>query len=346
MTGGDGTSRITVAATIDETGGARTMTATATVTRLRANPLSPAVPPMTSEHRQGILYGLLSYGLWGLVPLYFHQVKSIAAIEVLMHRAIWCAGFLSIVVTIVGRWGDVLRVFRTPKTLCLLILSAALIACNWLQYIRSVEQNQIVQSSLGYFITPLLSVVIGLVVLGESMRFLQWLAVAVAAAGCALLIYARGEVPYIGLSLAVSFSLYSLVRKSTPVDGLLGLTIETLVLCPIAIVFLAVRHRSGDLLFGTQGVGMDILLAASGVVTALPLLAFGQAARRLPLSSLGFLQFLSPSIQFLIAVFVYGEEFDMTRGISFAIIWTGVALFLVDLWLAHWPAYEVPMEPE
>src|SRR5262249_45254007 len=157
---------------------------------------------------------------------------------ILMHRVIWCAAFLSLIVTLAGRWGDVARVFRTPKLIGMLVLSAVLIAINWDQYLRRGGQNQIVQTRLGNFITPLVSVVIGLVVLNESMRPLQWIAVVVAAAGCVVLIVARQEIPYLGLSLAVSFSFYGLVRKQTPVDGLLGLMIETLVLCPIAIAFL------------------------------------------------------------------------------------------------------------
>lgn len=301
---------------------------------------------MTNEHRQGVVYGLLAYGLWGLVPLYFKQLTSISASEILMHRMIWCALFLAVVVTAARRWADVGRVFRTPKLLGLLTISAALIACNWLLYIRSVEIGQIVQASLGYFLTPLLSVLIGLLVLGEHMRPLQWIAVAVAAVGCAILIAVKGELPYLGLALAVTFSLYSLARKKTPVDGLLGLTIETLVLSPIAVVFLVLWQQQGTLTFGGGDARLDLLIAASGLVTAFPLLAFGQAARRLPLSSLGFLQFLSPTIQFLIAVIVFGEEFDHWRAISFAIIWVGVILFLIDLWKAHWPANELPMEPE
>jgi chloramphenicol-sensitive protein RarD len=303
---------------------------------------------MSPEQRQGYAYGLVSYGLWGLVPLYFKQlqIRDVEPLEILMHRVAWCAVFLALIIFLARRWGDVFRVLRTPKLLGLLALSAIFIAINWWQYIRSVDQGQIAQASLGYFLTPLLSVLIGKVFLGEAMRALQWLALAVAAAGCLVLIVAGKEFPVIGLSLAISFSLYSVLRKKTPVDGLLGLMIETLVLTPIAVGCLWWWHRNGSLAFGQRGLGFDLLIAASGVVTALPLLAFGQAARRLPLSSLGFLQFLSPTIQFLIAVLLFGENFDRERAIGFAIIWLGVALFLVDLWRAHWPANETPMEPE
>jgi chloramphenicol-sensitive protein RarD len=301
---------------------------------------------MTTNYRQGFAYGLLSYGLWGLVPLYFKRLTHIPANEMLMHRMIWCALFLTLVVSIVQRWGDVARVFKAPKLLGLLALSALFIAINWWQYIHSVEIGQIVQATLGYFITPLLSVLIGTAFLGETMRPMQVLAVVVAAAGCLTLIVARGEVPVIGLSLAISFSLYSVVRKKTPVDGLLGLMIETLVLTPIALAYLVHWHLQGTLVFSQQGIEMGFWIAASGVVTALPLLAFGQAARRLPLSMLSFLQFLSPTMQFLIAVLLFGEEFDRSRAIGFAIIWLGVGLFLFDLWRAHWPAQDLPMEPE
>jgi len=302
---------------------------------------------MTNDQRQGVIYGLLAYGLWGVVPLYFKLLSQVSTGEILMHRMLWCGLFLAIVVTIARRWGDVLRVFRTPRLLGLLCVSALLIGVNWLLYIVSVETQQVVQASMGYFLTPLLSVLLGLAVLGETMRPLQWIAVGVAALGCLILVLVSGQVPYLGLALAGSFALYGLARKTSKnVDGLLGLTIETLVLSPIAIVCLFLWQREGSLAFGNHGARLDWIIAASGLVTAFPLLAFGQAAQRLPLSSLGFLQFLSPTVQFAIAVLVFGEPFGPGRAISFAIIWIGVAIFLIDLWRAHWPAYEIPMEPE
>jgi chloramphenicol-sensitive protein RarD len=235
---------------------------------------------------------------------------------------------------------------RTPRLLGLLSLSAVLIACNWLLYIVSVARGQVVQASMGYFLTPILSVIIGLIVLGEKMRPLQWIAACIAASGCLLMIAVRQEVPYLGLSLAGSFALYGLVRKVTPVDGLMGLTIETLLLSPLALGCILVWQSQGTLELGAGSRSTDWLLVGSGLVTAFPLLAFGQAARRLPLSSLGFIQFVSPSIQFLIAVTALGEVFDLSRAAGFIVIWTGVAVFVIDLWRAHFPRHELPMEPE
>lgn len=298
-----------------------------------------------TDQRQGYIYGLLAYGLWGLVPLYFSQVRVVPTRELLTHRIVWCAAFLAILVTLWRRWPAVARTFRSPRLFGLFTLSAGLIAFNWWMYIHAVETEQIVQASLGYFITPLLSVLIGRVVLGERMRPLQWTALAIAAVGCALLVWIGGEVPTLALSLAVSFSLYGLVRKkSREVDALLALTVETLLMMPFALALLGVWGWEGALKAGTLGTRVDVFIVLSGVVTALPLLAFGQATRHLPLSSLGFLQFSSPTIQFLIAVLVLGEAFDADRALSFAVIWIGVALFIVDLWRFHRPSRELPAD--
>lgn len=313
-----------------------------------------------TDQRQGYFYGLLAYGLWGLVPLYFAQINRchVPPHEFLMHRIVWCALFLGFLVTILGRWADVLRTLKSPRLFALFVTSSLLIAFNWWMYIHAAATNQIVQASLGYFITPLLSVLIGMVVLGERMRPMQWLALAVAAAGCGMLVVTSGEVPTLALSLAVSFSLYGLVRKkSREADALLALTVETFLLTPIALGVLAFWGSEGTLTFGQLGLGVDLLIAASGIVTALPLLAFGQATRHLPLSSLGFLQFSSPTIQFLIAVLILGEAFDAERARSFVVIWAGVTLFLIDLWRSHrrpepvaeldtTAEAELPMEPE
>lgn len=298
-----------------------------------------------TDQRQGYIYGLLAYGLWGLVPLYFRQVKMVPTRELLTHRIVWCAAFLAILVTLWRRWPDVVRTVRSPRLFGLFTLSAGLIAFNWWMYITAVETEQIVQASLGYFITPLLSVLIGRLVLREPMRPLQWTALAIAAAGCGLLVWIGGEVPTLALSLAVSFSLYGLVRKkSREADALLALTVETLLMTPFALALLGVWGWQGTLRAGTLGPSVDVLIALSGVVTALPLLAFGAATRHLPLSSLGFLQFSSPTIQFLIAVLVFGEPFDTARAGTFVVIWAGVALFIVDLWRAHRSARDLPAE--
>ena len=281
------------------------------------------------QTRQGLIYGILAYGFWGLVPIYFRSIRALPSDEILAHRIVWSAMLLGIIVTVARRWRDVARCLADWRLLLPLLLSAMLIAINWLAYIKSVADERIVEASLGYFITPLFQVMLG-VAIGERMRPLQIVALLLATSGVLAQVVALGEIPWFALTLATSFSLYALVRKKTPVDGLLGLTVETFLLAPVAAYFLIARHTAGTLTWGSQSFGLDLLVAASGIVTTIPLLCFGQAARRLPLSTLGFLQFLAPTIQFLIAVFAFGEPFSDEKAVSFAIVWCGVGVFLYD----------------
>jgi chloramphenicol-sensitive protein RarD len=270
-----------------------------------------------------------------VVPLYFWVVRSVAPIEVLAHRIVWCLLFLVVVLTLAGRWPEVVRALRTPRTRWLLTTSAFLVAVNWLVYIHSVATERVLHSSLGYFINPLFSVLLGLVFFRERLRPAQWLAVALAGAGIAYLVWAAGELPWIALALAGSFGLYGLVRKVAPVDGLTGVAVETLVLTPPAAACLVWWAAAGSSSFGHNGWRFDALLMVSGVLTAVPLLCFGQAARRLPLSTLGFLQYLAPSIQFLLAVFLFGEKFRPEQQVGFACTWAALLLFTADSLLAQ-----------
>lgn len=280
--------------------------------------------------RAGTLYGLAAYAWWGLVPLYFKAVADLPAVEILAHRIVWSLAFLAVVLTRARRWGDVTRCFRDPGLLLTLLGSTVLIAINWLVYIHGVVSGQIVQASLGYFILPLISIALGMVWFKERLRPLQLAAVAVAAAGVVELARARGELPWIALVIAVSFGFYGLLRKRAPVDGLVGLSIEVILLMPAAAGYLLFLSLTGTLSLGARGVTTDLLLFLSGVVTAVPLLCFGQAARRLPLSGLGFLQYLSPTVALLLAVVLYGEEFHREEAISFALIWTALGIYSVD----------------
>ena len=292
------------------------------------------------EHRQsagrgGLAYGLAAYGLWGVIPLYFWVIRSVPPAEILAHRIVWCLLFLAVVLTLSRRWPDVLRALRTPRTRRLLTLSACLVAVNWLVYIHSVATERVLHSSLGYFINPLFNVLLGLVFFRERLRPAQWLAVALAGAGLAYLVWAAGELPWIAPALAVSFGLYGLVRKVTPVDGLTGLAVETLVLTPPAAAGLLWWAAAGWSSFGHTGWRLDALLMLSGVLTAVPLLCFGQAARRLRLSTLGFLQYLAPSIQFLLAVSLFGETFRPEQQVGFGCTWAALLIFTADSLLAQ-----------
>lgn len=292
---------------------------------------------MIDKTREGLLYGIAAYALWGVVPFYFAPLMrlDVRSEEILAHRVVWSLAFLLPIVSFAGRWGDVRTCFRKPLVSGLLFMSALLIAANWLVYILCVAMEKIVHASLGYYLTPLVSVVLGRIFFRERLRFWQTIAVGLATGGVAYLVFAADEFPWLGLTLAFSFGFYGLVRQQVPVDGLVGLSVETLLLAPIALGCLVAWGLGDRLAFGTQSRGLDALIACGGVVTAAPLLCFGQAARRLSLTTLGFLQFMSPSLQLVLAVAFFGEPFTRERGVSFLLIWSAVALFAFDSWRGH-----------
>ncbi len=294
--------------------------------------------PVTAPHgnlREGYLYGLAAYGWWGLVPLYFKLILAVPPLEILAHRIVWSLVFLAGLLTLLGSWRRLARCFTARSIFLKLCASAALIAVNWFVYITSVASARVQQSSLGYFLTPLVSVVLGMVFFGERLRRLQALALLLAAAAVLYLTIAGDEFPWIALTLAVSFGLYGLVRKALPVDGLVGLSVETILLLPLAGGYLIGLCTQDALELRRHGLGFGIVVALSGVVTAIPLMCFAQAARRLPLSTLGFLQYLSPSLQFVAAVLVFHEPFDVHKGVSFVCIWTALAFFTWDAIVAY-----------
>jgi chloramphenicol-sensitive protein RarD len=284
------------------------------------------VYPRASQH--GVVYGIAAYGLWGLIPLYFKAVAQVAPPEVLAHRALWSFLLLAVLVRLMGRWGELWYELRNPKLLAILALNALLIAANWLTFIYAVATGQVVQASLGYFINPLVNVLLGVIFLHERLRPYQVLSIVVAACGVLVLTWLVGEVPWIALTLASTFALYALMRKMTPVDGLASVTVETLFMTPLALAYLgylaAAAHVTGS---GPATIG---LLMLSGPVTTVPLLFFAAAARRLPLSTLGILQYLTPTLQFLVAVVGFGESFSSPQIISFACIWTAIGIYTAD----------------
>jgi chloramphenicol-sensitive protein RarD len=280
--------------------------------------------------RAGMLYGLAAYVIWGLIPLYFRAVDRVSPTELLAQRIVWSVVLLAAVLTVLRRWPLLYRPLRSPRTLLHLTVSALLLAANWLIYIHSVASRQLVQASLGYFILPLFSVFLGLIFLRERLRPVQWLAVGLAAAGIGILVLMVDQFPWIAVGLAFSFGLYGLVRKVTPVDGLSGVMIETLLLTPAALVSLAWWAVQGTLEFGKSGPVLDALIVASGLLTAIPLLFFAQATRRLPLSTLGFLQYVGPTVALLIAVTAFGESVQWEKKICFALVWAGLALLAAE----------------
>lgn len=276
--------------------------------------------------RAGIWYGIAAYGAWGLVPLYFNSVNC-PAHEIVAHRVLWSLGVLALLVTALGRWPEMRAVFANPKLLLLLFVSGYLVAGNWYVYVYSVTSGQISQASLGYFILPLVNAFAGVTYFRERLRVAQAVALAFAAGGVLYMAVALDMFPWIGFTLAISFSFYGILRKLAPVDGVIGLAVETTLLAPTAFVFLMVLNATTGLAFAHHGLATDALIACSGLVTTFPLICFAQAIRRLPLVTLGFLQYLSPTLQLVVAVAVYGEDFSRNHQVSFGLIWLGLLVF-------------------
>jgi len=278
----------------------------------------------------GWAYGVAAYGLWGVIPLYFRLLIEVPPLQVLAHRAWWSFVVLSVAVVACGFIDDVRAVLRRRRTLATLAASACLIAVNWFLYIYSVSTEQIVQAGLGYFITPLANMLIGVALLGERLRGLQTAALLLAAAGVAVLTFQSGEVPWISLALATSFSLYAYVRKIAAAEAAVGLFVETLLLSPLALGYLVYVAATGTGSFGPSDPMLSFKLLIGGIVTTIPLVCFAAAVRRLRMTTMGFLQFLSPTLQVLIAVFAFGEPFTTAYREAFPLILAAVALYLTD----------------
>lgn len=292
---------------------------------------------MTAKTREGFFYALLAYGWWGLVPIYFHALDGVDALEILAQRILWSLVLLVLLLTWMRRWEDLRTAFRTPYVRGMLFFSAFLVGGNWYLYIFAVSTKQIMQGSLGYFINPLINVLLGMIFFRETLRPLQWLAVFAAGAGVLHMSIAASEFPSLALALGVSFGFYGMLRKMTPVDGLIGLSVETVFLLPLAAGYLFYLDSTSGMALGGGDWQRNLLLLGSGVVTAVPLLCFGQATQRLPLSTLGFMQYLSPTIQLLVAVLIFDEVFDHSRLLSFGMIWIGLVVFTFDS-IAHFRA--------
>ena len=277
------------------------------------------------EHRRGLFYGLAAYGAWGVFPIYLKAVKTVPVVEVLCHRVVWALAVLAVVIAVRGELRGVTAALRNRRALLVLSASTVLIAINWLVYIYSVTYARILESSLGYYINPLVSVL-----LGERLTPLMKAAVVAAAAGVTWLAFDLGQLPWISLVLAFSFGTYGLLRKIAPVGPLIGLTVETILLAPLCAGYLGWSMTHGRSGFASGGAWIRTLLLLAGPVTAVPLLCFAAAARRLPLTTMGFLQYVSPTLQFLIAVAVYHEPFSRGRAAAFACIWVAVAIFAYD----------------
>lgn len=302
-------------------------------------------PALTPENtRTGILAGISAYVIWGLVPIFFKQIAEVPAVEIIAHRVIWAMLLMTALIAFGRGFADAWRVARIPRQLARIAFASALVISNWLTFVWGVNNGHIVDTSLGYFILPLLNVVLGVLILKERMRGPQWVAVLCAAVGVAIEAARAGGLPWIALVLAGTFGIYGLLRKQLPLDAASGLFLETACMMPPALLWLAWLAYSGQSHFGGGApFASDLLLLATGPVTAIPLLLFAIAARRLPLSMIAFLQYLAPTIAFLIGVFVYHEPIDSQRMLSLAAIWTGLAIYSIDQLQAAAARREAPL---
>ncbi|MFO1153535.1 MAG: EamA family transporter RarD [Rhodospirillales bacterium] len=271
-----------------------------------------------------------AYALWGLFPLYFKAVAAVPALEVLAHRIVWSLLVVFVALVLGGGLGAAGAIFRQPRLLAVLAASAAALTVNWGVFIYAIDSGQVLQSSLGYFINPLVSILLGVAVLGERLNRLQWLAVALAASGVVLEVVTVGSLPWIALALAFSFAAYGLLRKLAPAEALAGLFAETALLAPVALAYLLVLAAKGEGTFAADTIRLDLLLVLAGLVTALPLVLFVAGARRVRLVTVGLLQYIAPTGHFLLALFVFGETITLLHGLTFALTWVGLALYTAD----------------
>jgi chloramphenicol-sensitive protein RarD len=283
-----------------------------------------------TQRRLGITYALVAYGMWGLMPLYIKAVRHVPPLEVLAHRIVWSFGLLLGLLLALRQLALLTLLRERPRIIWTFVASASALSLNWFVYIWAVSADRVVDASLGYFINPLLSVVLAVVVLKERLRRGQWVAIAVAGAGVVWLTVLAGQPPWIGLSLAVSFGLYGLLRKTAALDSLAGLMLETTLLLPVAVGYLVWVSWRGHGSWGSGGIELRALLIAAGPITAAPLLSFAAGARRIPLSLVGLLQYLGPTLQLALGVLVFKEPFQSSKLAGFALIWVALALYSLE----------------
>lgn len=283
-----------------------------------------------NERQKGIVYTVSSYAVWGILPIYWSWLKEIPSGEILAHRIIWSFLFVLCLWIVSKRMGQVKTVFSSPKQLLTVFLSGLLISANWFIYIWAVNHGHVIESSLGYYINPLLSISLGMMVLREKLTIWQMVSVMVAAMGVLVITVEFGKIPWIAFSLALTFALYGLVKKMVKLDSMVALGMETLMVTPIALIYLMFLQTAGQSSLRQISLATLVLLLCAGIITALPLYWFAQGAKRIPLSMMGFIQYLSPSITLLLGVFLFKEPFTRTHILSFGLIWAALILYTVS----------------
>lgn len=288
-----------------------------------------------SDQRRGFLLGVAAYAMWGLFPLYWTLLEPAGAIEILAHRIVWSLVVMVALTLGLRRTSQLRHILRTPRLLGILTIAAVVIAFNWGGFIYGVNAHRVVEVSLGYFINPLVTVLLGVVVLGERLRRVQWVAIGIATLAVVVLTLDYGHPPWIAFLLAASFGSYGLAKKKADVEAVESLTFETLVLAPVALGYLVWLWAQGSASFGNQGVGHSALLVSTGLITAVPLICFGAAAIRVSMTTIGLLQYLAPTIQFVLGLVVFHEDLSPVKWIGFVLVWIALALFTAEALRGH-----------
>lgn len=289
-----------------------------------------------SDTQLGIFYALGAYLMWGFAPIYFKYLEFIPVYEVLAHRVIWAVVFTILVITFMKYWPKVIAIMKSPKNLLFLTCTSLLISVNWTVFIWAISNERMLEASLGYFINPMINVVLGLVFLNESLSRIKWVAVALAFVGVLVQVIQVGSLPWVSLVLPITFGFYGLLRKKIKIEALTGLFFETLIALPVALYYLLLVADSQSSNMLNNDWSLNAWLMAAGIITAMPLIFFAQAALRLKLSTLGFFQYLAPSIVFLMAVLVYGESLTFAKALTFVFIWAGIFLFAFESKIKTW----------
>lgn len=284
---------------------------------------------------KGIWFAMGAYGIWGLFPIYWKWLHQVSALQVIGHRIIWSSLILLGVVSLTRQWSAFRQAIFAPRVLRIYFVAAIVLSINWLVYVWAVNAGFVIESSLGYFINPLVNVALGVILLRERLRPWQWLPIILAAIGVIYLTFAYGSLPWIALTLAISFGLYGFIKKTAPLNSLYGLTVETTILFIPASLFLIYSETTGQGAFLHFGTLTDIVLIGAGIMTTVPLLLFASAARRIPLSLIGILQYIAPTLQFLCGVFLYQEPFTPSQLIGFGFVWVSLIIFAVEGFISH-----------
>jgi chloramphenicol-sensitive protein RarD len=301
-----------------------------------ARPVASVRSDAESQQRSGVFYAVGAYALWGGIPLYFLLLAPAGGVEIVAWRILFSLVFCAILITVTRKWSVFASVVRNPRLMLATALAGVLIYANWQLYVIGVLNGQIVEAALGYFINPIVTVLLGVIFLRERLRPLQWVAVGVSSGAILVLVFGLGSVPWLSLALAITFGLYGLIKKRAGVslDAVTGLTLETLWLVPVASVILVIVASTSGIVFGTISPAHTVLLLCAGIVTAVPLLLFAAAARRLSLVGLGLIQYLTPTMQFLLGVFIMHEAMPVERWVGFALVWVALIILTWDL-IAH-----------